>query len=242
MLPSKDQSSDAFRARHAQPRMRRARLSAALAVLLAAACDAMRRMILLAMAAAVVARPSEAATAALHRRQRSRFPQLGLRAWPPHDLVADKASPPRPSRHLVFLCCMLAFVTDSNGAMGGAFLANHFVERGVSLTAIGTALGISSGVGLLGVAPLAPRLIRRVGALQLMLYSALVYAACRFAMAALAPVRNPRSLVRLAVIALTVQTCADALCDIAAVRRLVATARPAGGSAACWPRPLCHRP
>jgi len=119
-------------------------------------------------------------------------------------------TPLRQHQGLIVLCCILAFATDSNGAMLGAFFAGHLVDRGVSTTAIGTAIGVSSGVGLLGVAPLAPRVIHRLGAPRTMLCSALVYAACRFAMAALAPLRHPKRLITLTMLALTVQACADA--------------------------------
>ena len=131
-------------------------------------------------------------------------------------LLAAARKPAVSSTGLMLLCCVLAFATDSNGAMAQSFYANHFVARGVSTSAIGLMLGLSNGAGLLGVAPLAPRLIRRFGAAWTMLCSALTYAACRFAMAALAPVRAPRVLICCAALSLTVQAFADALCDIAA--------------------------
>ena len=126
---------------------------------------------------------------------------------------------------LILLCCLLAFATDSNNAMSGSFFATHFVERGVSTASLGLVLGVSSGAGLLMAAPMTPRLIRGFGATRTMLCSALVYAACRFGLASLHAVRDPRQLVVGATLALTVQAFADATCDVAASTTVLTSVR-----------------
>ena len=173
-----------------------------------------RRRLLSVIALLTVARAEQ-----FHASKRIAKPNLLVSAKPP--------PPPPPSRRgLIILAGLLAFATDSNGAMLGAFFSNHLVARGITTTAIGSGLGISSGIGLLGVAPIAPRLIRKLGAARMMLCSALVYAACRFAMATLAPVNNPTILIRSAAILLTIQACADACCDIAASTTILTSVPP----------------
>lgn len=177
-------------------------------------------VVVLALAAEAPALPSVRHHALVFKSEEQLIPnthQLVARTQPRPSLVSAKPMTKsfRPTG-LILLCCLLAFATDSNNAMSGSFFATHFVERGVSTANLGLALGVSSGLGLLAAAPLTPSLIRRFGATKTMLCSALVYAGCRFALAALHGVSNPRVLTVLATMALTVQAAADAACDTSA--------------------------